>query len=244
MRKLIYQIQILLFSMLILNLTSCNKLDMYEEPKETLTGIIIDKNTGVGIETEQPNGIRIKLEETSWSETPAPLYFWVKPDGTFQNTKVFTGTYVVTPVDGAYFPIIGDTIEIRGGKTNIDFEVEPFLNVEILSINQNGGTLDINFKISRSTAAAKITDAKVFISPTKFASNGTFLNNKSGQILSPTLTFPAATTDETILAGTHTLQVVGLEGGGRTYFVRVGVRTNDAVQKRYNYAPAQMITVP
>lgn len=243
MKKMIYPIQIFLFSFLILSLLSCEDLDVYDYPKETLTGSIVDKNTGNPIETEQPNGIRVRLEEISWSETPAPLYFWVKPDGTFQNTKVFTGTYIVTPVDGPYFPVEGVTVDIKGGKTNIDFEVEPFLNLEIVSIDQNGSNFDVNFRISRSSPSFKITDARVFISATRFASNGTYLSNKSGQILSPSISF-ASLDDEQVLAQTHTLSVVGLEGGNRTYYLRVGARTNDNVQKRYNYAAEQIITVP
>ncbi|MFW5872757.1 MAG: DUF3823 domain-containing protein [bacterium] len=184
----------------------------------------------------------MKLEEISWDETPEPFYFWVKPDGTFQNTKIFGGTYIVTPVDGPFVPISGDTLEIKG-NTTVNFEVEPFLNLEILDIEQTGGNLDVHFRISRSFESFKITDAKIFISTTKFVGNSSFLNNKTGQILSPSVNLNSIP-DEQILTETHKLSVVGLEGGNRQYYLRVGARTNDNVQRRYNYTEAVLISVP
>lgn len=245
MKKNKYYLHALLFGIMVLNIISCDNLDLYTEPGETLVGTITDKNTGDLIETDQPNGIRIKLEEISWSETPEPLYFWVKPDGTFQNTKVFKGRYVVTPVDGPFFPITGDTVQIQG-KTEVNFKVEPFLKVKIDNTVQNGGNMDVYFKISRDTPAYKITDAKIFISTTKFVGNNSFLSNMSGQILSPSINFNGspAVPDETVLANTHKLSVIGLKGGNRTYYLRVGARTNDNIQKRYNYSEIIKIVVP
>jgi hypothetical protein len=220
---------------------SCLEKDEYDVPDATLTGSVIDVNTGQPIQTEQSNGIRIKMEETSWSDTPVPTYFWVKQDGTFQNTKVFRGTYTVTPVDGPYFPIEGKSVEING-TTEVNFEVEPFLNMEITNLEQTGGNVAVSFKISRSKVSFKITDARVFVSNIQYVGNSTFLNNKSGQVLTPSVNLNSIP-DETVLATTYTLNVVGLESG-RTYYLRVGARTNDNVQKRYNYSDIKIITVP
>ena len=220
---------------------SCIEKDEYAAPGETLTGSVIDVNTGEPIQTEQGSGIRIKLEETSWSDEPVPTYFWVKQDGTFMNAKVFQGTYTVTPVDGPYFPIEGKSVEVNG-VTEVNFEVEPFLNVEITNLDQNGGNVAVTFTISRSTESFKITDARVFVSNTQYVGNGTFLNNKAGQSLTPSVNLNG-TPDADILANTHTLNVVGLESG-RTYYLRVGARTNDNVQKRYNYSEVMTVTVP
>lgn len=222
-------------------MNACLQTDEYAAPSETLLGSIIDKNTGQPIQTEQTNGIRIKMDETSWSDEPVPTYFWVNQSGSFQNTKIFHGTYTITPVDGPFFPVEGKSVEIKG-KTEMNFEVEPFLNVEITDIKQNGGNVDVSFKISRSTASFKITDARVFVSNIQYVGNSTFLNNKTGQVLTPSINLNSVP-DETVLATTYTLNVVGLESG-RTYYLRVGARTNDDVQKRYNYTDIRKITVP
>lgn len=215
--------------------------DEYDMPGETLTGSVIDVNTGEPIQTEQGSGIRVRLEETSWSDDPVPTYFWVRQDGTFQNTKVFKGTYTVTPVDGPYFPIEGKTVEING-TVELTFEVEPFLNVEITNLEQNGENAAVSFTISRSREAFKITDARVFVSNTQYVGNSTYLNNKAGQDLTPTVDLNNIP-DEEILSITHTLNVVGMESG-RTYYLRVGARTNDNIQKRYNYSEIIPLTIP
>ena len=238
MKKLIYISICCLFAF---GMNACLEIDEYAEPGETLIGSIIDKNTGQPIQTEQTNGIRIKLEETSWSDEPVPTYFWVNQNGKFQNTKIFKGTYTVTPVDGPFFPVEGKSVEING-SAEVNFEVEPFLNVEITNLEQTGGNVAVSFKISRSRASFKITDARVFVSNIQYVGNSTFLNNKSGQVLTPSVNLNN-TPDETVLATTYTLNVVGLESG-RTYYLRVGARTNDNVQKRYNYTDVKTITVP
>jgi hypothetical protein len=238
MKKLVY---ISILCAIIFSVHSCIEQDEYAAPGETLTGSVIDVNTGEPIRTEQGSGIRIRLEETSWSDEPVPTYFWVKQDGTFNNSKVFRGTYTVTPVDGPYFPIEGKSVEING-TTEVDFEVEPFLNVEITNLEQNGGDVEVSFTISRSTEAFKITDARVFVSNTQYVGNNTYLNNKTGQDLTPTVNLNS-TPDDEILSTTHTLDVVGMESG-RTYYLRVGARTNDDVQRRYNYSEIVPVTVP
>lgn len=239
MKKLILIAISLVF---VFGITSCMmEIDEYDAPNQTLSGSIIDINTGEPIQTEQGSGIRIRMEETSWSDNPEPIYFWVKQDGTFQNTKVFGGTYAVTPVDGPYFPVEGKTVEVDGNAT-VDFEVEPFLNIEITDLEQDGGDVAVSFTIFRSTEAFKITDARIFVSNMQYVGNNSFLNNKSGQTLTPAVNF-TNDPDETVLETTHTLNVVGLEGG-RDYYLRVGARTDDDVQKRYNYSGVELITVP
>lgn len=218
-------------------LVGCSQIDEYDAPKETLIGRIIDKNTGLPLLSET-NGTRIKYEELSWGDTPTPTYSAVKQDGTFRNTKVFEGRYLITPVDGPFFPVEGKEIEIKGEKS-LDFEVEPFLNIKIEDIALNGTDANINFKISRSKEAFKITDAKVFISYTNFVGNNAFLTDKPGQKLSPSINLEKID-DATILSTTYSLEVKGLEKG-RTYYLRVGARTKDNVQKRYNYSEIKQV---
>ena len=85
MKKIVYY-----FSMALLLLTSnaCTKFDNYEEPKETIKGVVIDKNTQKPVQTEVgEGGVRIKLMEYSWSESPTPYYFGGMQEGDFKNER-------------------------------------------------------------------------------------------------------------------------------------------------------------
>lgn len=227
---LIYSLAVLCFS--------CKKVDTYSAPSETVTGAVIDSVTGASIETEQPEGIRLQMLETSWSNNPIPWYFWVKPDGTFYNDKVFAGKYKITPMDGPYFPVEGKEVQVKG-STKIEFTVVPFLNVTILNKLQVQDTMvSLTYQLSRARVAFKIKDARVFVSTTPYvgnASNDNMLSSQNNIDLS-------GASDADILATTYSATVTGLKRG-RTYFIRVGARTDDNVSKRYNYSKVYQVKV-
>ncbi|MBV4355908.1 DUF3823 domain-containing protein [Pinibacter aurantiacus] len=237
MKKIIIAIALLGF--LVLGNSCSKENDSYPAPSETLTGNVIDSVTGKPIQTEQPDGIRLQMLETSWSDNPIPWYFWIKPDGTFNNDKIFAATYKITPVDGPFFPVEGKSVVLKG-KVNVDFIVTPFLNVEIVGkVQQNGNDVNLSYKISRAKAAYKITDARVFVSNTPYVSNGSNDNVFSTQNNNDL----NGTPDETVLTTVYNAKITGLKSG-RTYYVRVGARTNDNVSKRYNYSEEQAVTMP
>lgn len=240
------------FCALMLLATSCFKVDDVEPPSETITGEVIDKTTGEPIQTEQPGGIRIRLDEISWSEEPVPLYFWTRPDGTFRNTRLFPGTYIVYPVDGPFVPLVytddkdqkvdnSKEVVIKGGTTTVEFEVEPFLKVEWVEEPQllPDNTVLVRFKITRGTDNPAfqfdLTDAYLFISTTPYVSNNSFISGASTELK---LTNTALGEVQAIISKQS------LDGGDRTYYVRVGARTDDNVLKRYNYTEAKSIVVP
>jgi len=51
------------------------------------------------------------------------------------------------------------------------------------------------------------------------------------------------TLDEDVLATTYNAKITGLKSG-RTYYFRVGARTDDNVSMRYNYSEVQSVTIP
>ena len=116
----------LLFGVLTLFVTSCMEVDNFDEPDAHFTGRIIDKTTGENILADQGAG-RVKIWEKSFSLNPGSQTIPVKQDGTFNNTKLFKGTYDVVP-EGAWWP--ADTIRIGIGKKAVhDFEVTPYLKL-------------------------------------------------------------------------------------------------------------------
>ena len=212
---------------------SCNTIDNYEAPEEVLTGRVIDKITGEPLVTEQPNGFRIQLAEISWSDNPQLEYFWGKADGTFQNTRLFPGTYEVTPVEGPFFDVEPKTVEVKG-KVNVEFEVMPFLHLSIVDIHREGSKLDVSWKIERQQVGEKIIDTRVFVS-----TNPNVGSNIIDTELSP-LRDLSGVPDEDILQATFHEVIEGLTPG-KIYYIRVGARTESG-EKRYNFTPTQSLT--
>lgn len=234
---------------------SCFKKDDYGAPGETLRGSIIDSTTGMPIQTEQGNGIRIKLDQVSWSSNPVPQYFWVQQNGSFNNNKLFAGNYRITPVDGPFVPLIqqgnnGDTIvnnsktmEIKG-ITNVNFTVQPFLNVQWVDtphVNPDS-TVTVNIKFTRGTTDPawqfNVTDVYLFVCEVPYVGNSNFDSRYSTQV-----TY-SGTAGNAFLGQTVTIKTKPLPGGGITYYIRVGARTADNVQKRYNYTDVKMVKIP
>ena len=79
-----------LAGVLLVNSCTLFQLDNYDGPSETLYGSVTDVKTGDPVLTDQGSeGIRVRLIETSWEGNVTPQDFYCRPDGTFQNTKLF-----------------------------------------------------------------------------------------------------------------------------------------------------------
>lgn len=214
---------------------SCKKLDNYRLPSETIIGQLTDIVTGKPLQT-QPGDCRLKMEELSWSDNPVPFFLNIKPDGTFKNTKVFAGKYKITPVDGPFVPTDSKEIDIKGTAT-VDFQVEPFLNISLTNVEQNGNSAFVSFTISSHSDLYKITDAQIFVSNTNFVSDGSNISQykKSFDL--------HGTSNIDIFATTYSETITGLQSG-RTYYIRVGARCDDPFTKRYNYSEVKEVTIP
>ena len=150
------------------------KIDNYEAPSETLRGRVIDIVTGEPVLTDQGSeGIRVRLEETSWEGNVTPQDFNCKPDGTFQNTKLFEADYNVR-VDGPFIPIVREdpdgvplydgsqNVHIKG-VTELEFKVQPFLKVEFVGLpTVDDGQITAKVKVTRAVSRE---DFKAAIEP-------------------------------------------------------------------------------
>lgn len=234
MKKYSIYITIILLASLVTS--GCSKIDNYPEPDKTLNGRILDAETDEPIYTEQPDGTRIKLLQTDWNNNPLPQYFWVKPDGTFRNTKIFKGKYEVVPVDGPFVPVSqAQTIDLDS-EADLTFKVVPFLRVKLIDVNVVGTTAIVSYKIERPTGSFKITDAKIFVSTTAQATNASF-DNKLTQTNDL-----QGTADNVILATTYTATLT--LPAQRSFYLRVGARSEDNVSRRYNYTKAVQVVIP
>jgi len=131
-KKIIYFLSAAIF---VLSINSCEK-DNYAGPDASIEGQILDHN-GNPLQLDQGQGsMKIKMEELSWitekgGQAITPTYLAVKQDGSYMNSKIFSGKYKMTPIEGAFYPynIEGDTVDISGSVSK-SFTVTPYQTVE------------------------------------------------------------------------------------------------------------------
>lgn len=161
--KTIKHISVLICMMMTVS-CSLFQLDNYDAPSETLRGEVVDAATGDPILTDQGSeGIRVRLIETSWEGNVTPLDFYCRPDGTFQNTKLFEADYNVR-VDGPFLPIyledkdgtpvVNQTQDIHlKGEKFLTFEVSPFLKIELDEMAMvSDGVITARVKVTRGVS--------------------------------------------------------------------------------------------
>lgn len=204
---------------------SC-KVDTYNLPSETLTGKVVCAD-GTPFITEQPNGFRIRLDEVVDGKiTNFPQYFWGKPDGTFRNTKIFKGTYVVQPVEGAFLPV--DPVEVEiSGETELTFEVTPNITINA-AITTSGPDIIAKYRLTKAPGAGKITTARLLVSKWNPNVGMNRLDRETVRDLS-------GIKDETIVTTTYTDSVLDCLEPGVTYYVRVAALASNTFG-RYNFS--------
>lgn len=256
--------------------SSCElfEIDNYEAPAETIRGEVVDVATGEPVYTDQGSeGIRVRLTELSW-EGPNVTHnpdFYCRPDGTFQNTKIFKGKYNVR-IDGPFIPLyreddngtpIADetkTVDIDG-VTDVRFEVQPFLKVEwVGQPTVSNGKITARVKVSRAVSESDFRDK---IEPMGGYSSS-FLNVTDIQLfVSYSSTVGYRARDErwsnkieytgsafnTLLGKSVTIQSSGTIPSGRKVFVRAASRINFDTPKgsgtrRWNYSEPFELIIP
>lgn len=229
--------------------SACEK-DNYAAPEQTFYGSFIDKQTREPFQTAIGNtGIRIRMMEYSWSDNPQPYDFNAKMDGTFQNTRIFAGSYGVTP-EGAFVPLPEEMIDIQG-EVSKTYEVEPLLRIEWVGnpvINPDG-TVDVQVKISRGTANADyqqpLAEGWLYVSETGYVGDFSYSNNYSTKLTGAQLgQFDQVLTVRTGQPGGLTDKPTPFPPYGRTFFLRFGARTTKQFSgvNRYNYTTIRSIT--
>ncbi|UCS94020.1 DUF3823 domain-containing protein [Echinicola marina] len=255
-------------------LSSCNlfELDNYDLPAETLKGTVVDKETGEPILTDQGSeGIRVRLTELSWGDNVSPNPdFFCMPDGTFQNTKLFAGTYNVR-IDGPFIPLIREddrgvpladetqTVDIKG-VSEVTFEVQPFLKVEwVKDPEVINGKVRAQIRVTRgvskeefrskiepmggySDSFQNITDIQLFVSY-----SSTVGYRARDERWSSQLEFSGSSFND-MLGETITIESNGTIPEGRMVFVRAAARINfdtprGSGTRRWNYNEPRQVLV-
>ena len=211
---------------------SCDEIGNYDAPNGSVQGQLIDKMTNQPFQAQQPNGFFIRFFEQGGSMN-SPISIHGKPDGSFENALIFQNQYKIVPVEGAFFPVDTAIVQI-GTETAINFEVIPFLAVTDVSITSSNNGITASYSIARSKEGDKIIERKTLVSAIPTVDNVTYDFKKEVNI--------SKITDDNILKQSFTDVIDGLTSG-KIYYVRIGVRTNNAF-KKYNYSKIFPITVP
>jgi len=244
----------------LISASACSKkLDNYAAPDQTLYGRIIDAGTGENVQSEvsgeNGTGTRIELLELSWSDNPTPLYLATKQDGTYTNTKIFSGHYNIL-ADGAFVPLVqtgvnpvdkSQTVDIQGGSTEVDFTVEPFLRIKWVGdpvVNANG-TITAKFIVTRGTAdpnyQLNVTDINLYVNDYPFVGG----NANSFDPRYSTRVSYSGTNGNNLLGQTLTFTTSGTLPGQRDWYIRVAARTTfPNLGRPYNYNEVKKVTLP
>lgn len=244
----------------ILMAVSCTK-DNYAVPEETFRGAFIDSGTGETLQTApgtsiNDGGIRIRMMEYSWSDNPTPYDFFAKQDGTFNNTRIFKGTYGVIP-EGPFVPLDEIRLDIDGVVEH-DFQVEPFLRIEWADEPRmlDDGTVEVKVRITRGTDnpdyQAPLNDAWLYVNQISYVGNSSYSSILSTYISKDELSGYNFGDILTVRTGFPN----GYDGGNgvankfpeiseRPYFFRFAACTDIANSgvKRYNFTPVKEFVV-
>ncbi len=226
----------ILMGVVILASAACTKTDNYPGPDASFQGNLIS-STGGNLLTSG-GSTQIWMQQIGWT---APQTIPSKFDGTFQDTKLFSGGYKVLPVGGAFWPVY-DTVTVNIGKgTKHDFTVTPYLVIKNFTTTLNGTTLTLTFDIDAPVVAGMptIKDAQPYVNTTKLVGTGASIRDFSDV---NAVTINKDFIDMTPAEKSMTLTVPNLIPG-RTFFVRVGVRLNDSFNSS-NFSDIVEIDVP
>jgi hypothetical protein len=212
-------------------LSACSH-DNFAAPDSGIKGAITSSTTNASFQTEQPNGVKIRLLEVKYGSSAQPLDFWVKRDGTFENANMFRGKYKVLPIEGAFFPVDTATVDVNG-FAEVNFKVIPFLTITA-TVSASPGQVTTSYKLLRDKVGGKITECKTIVSayPTVSSAINEFSTTRN----------VSADTDDSVLATQYTDTISRLVSG-KTYYVRVAAKTNSANNK-YNYSEVFEIQIP
>lgn len=261
---------IVLLAATALSMASCSlfELDNYNAPEETLFGKVTDANGKPVLTDQGSEGIRVRLTETSWGGNVTPQDFYCRPDGSFTNTKLFEADYNIR-VDGPFIPLVRSTSDgtlladesvnthIKG-KTEVNFVVQPFLNVELVGIPQAaGGKITAQVKVTRNVSKddfktkiepmgdysddfINVTDIQLFVSYSSSVGYRARDDRWSSSIEY------AGSSFEDLLGTQVAISSNGAIPSGRKVYVRAAARINYATEnvRRWNYSEPIEVYIP
>lgn len=230
---------------MLLSATSCLKTDNWDAPDVRVHGRIIDSYTGENLLSSQ-NDWSIRIWEGTWTESvPNHQSLPIKQDGSYNNSKLFAGTYDMLPYGGPFWPV--DTVKgvVFNGNAEQDFTVTPYLRLTDFEVSLDGLELTMKCRLNAPirTGLPNLVEIKPFLSLTTFsgATNNIDIgeyNNQRIQINKPW----AEEVGDAEASDVYTIGPLPVKAG-YTYYVRLGANVNDA-NRKYNYTEILKVEVP
>lgn len=228
-------------------LFSCTDIDNYDEPNAEMSGKVVDHATGGNFITGQGE-FNIRIWEKSWSDNPTPQDIPVKQDGTFNDTKLFSGTYDVQPYGGPFWPVDPQSGVKLLGSLEMNFEVTPYLQITDLTQELVGTNLKLTCKLKAPITQnlPRVLEVRPFVSLTQFCGAGSRIDeyNDDKYRKEVNTNWWDGVGDMTTGIGYETYVLPDLPlKSGRTFYVRVGARVEDTY-RQYNYSEIIKVVVP
>jgi hypothetical protein len=223
------------------------EIDNWDEPDARFYGRVIDSYTGENILASQDDW-KIRIWERSWTEgEPNHQELRIQQDGTYNNTKLFAGTYDMLPYGGPFWPCDTTKNVVLQKSHEQDFTVTPYLQVLDFNTSLNGTelTLTCRLKAPRRDGLPNLYEIKPFLSLTTFCGNGNNSYINIGEYNDKRIQINKSWQDEVGDSDTSPLYTIGPlpVKSGYTYYVRVGAAVNDA-NRKHNYSNIVVVTVP
>lgn len=221
------------------SVVSCVKKDNYEGPNASLAGKVMQDGADSTVQTCSAN-FSIRLEQLSWDSTPVPQDIPVKNDGTYQNTKLFSGHYRISIHGGAFWPVAPDEINISQGST-YDFSLIPYLLLKNFTATlTDSTTLKLHFNLDApAPGIPKILEIQPYVNSTQIVGPGASIYDFSDL---NKVTVNKEWADFTDADKSRDMVITKLIPG-RMFYVRVGVKF-DNNDKSSNLSSVIPINVP
>ncbi|MCQ2187866.1 MAG: DUF3823 domain-containing protein [Bacteroidales bacterium] len=224
---------------------SCMKIDNFDAPGAKVSGTIIDKTTGKPMLFDQGD-THIRIWERSYSANPTYQDLAVKADGSYNNSKLFAGTYDMLPVDGAYWPC--DTtfnVPIGSKGTVQNFEVTPYLHVVDFAQELNGNELTLSCRLQAPVVEnlPQVVEIRPFLSLNEHCGAGNHIDYYYTDSYRVNIRKLWNKIGDENGEGTDTYSITMTVKSGYTYWCRMGVQVNNTY-KNWNYSEVVKIQVP
>ncbi|TNJ44918.1 DUF3823 domain-containing protein [Tamlana fucoidanivorans] len=211
--------------------TSC-ELDNFDGPDAGLYGSVIDEQTGQLVEQDIIRGGEIEIYEQAY-ENATPQRLIYKVDGTYKNSKLFSGLYKIIPIRTNFRTLDTIVLDIQG-QTKLDLIVTPYIRIKDYSIEKNGTIVTAKFKLEQ-TGVSNVSKIGLYAGADKHVGEPMRLVKAEQDINN--IVDPSQEYEISI----DTSAEIDLKEG-KTYFFRIGA-LYDTANARFNYAPAVEIAL-